>query len=578
MPASSAAPDAACPPLVVLQGPQSTTPERHRRARRAAKRRAPRAHTPPAAARPAPPAVPVLPRVPAPHPPARLLPVYRAAAARYGVRWEVLAAINAVETDFGRAMAVSSAGAVGWMQFMPATWAVYGVDADADGRLDPEDPVDAIFAAARYLAAAGAATDLPGALFAYNHADWYVTAVLARARAIAEAHAPLADALAAVGAGQFPVAGPTRWRRSDAAVHHGAISLYARRGAPVVAVTAARVIELGRSRRIGRYVVLRDDRGTRFTYAGLATLATERPVLHGPVPAAWPRAGRAAAVARRLFAHPRRPRAQRAGGFEQLLADDVAVHGYAAVRGRLGGPVPSRGPGIRLEALRRGARVPAGAILGRVGRLRRDQPAHVRFAVRPRGRRVARLDPRPLLEGWRRLEVAGGLRAGHGLAVAEPAVAAAAWPGQPLAEVVLADPRITIYPCGREDIAAGRIDDRVLAVLELLADSGLSPTVSSLQCGHSRFTTRGTISEHAGGDAVDIAAVDGIPILGHQGPDTITERTILRLLELHGELAPHQIISLMRFADRPQTLALPDHDDHIHVGFRPRAEASRRTT
>ena len=111
-----------------------------------------------------------------------LLPVYQAAGIEYGVRWEVLAAINEIETDYGRNLNVSSAGALGWMQFMPATWEAYGVDANRDGLKDPFNPVDAIFAAARYLRAAGAETDIRKAIFAYNHADWYVDSVLMRAR------------------------------------------------------------------------------------------------------------------------------------------------------------------------------------------------------------------------------------------------------------------------------------------------------------------------------------------------------------------------------------------------------------
>ena len=77
-----------------------------------------------------------------------LLPIYQAAGIEYGVRWEVLAAINEIETDYGRNLNVSYAGAQGWMQFMPATWKAYGTDANRDGKRDPYNPVDAIFAAA----------------------------------------------------------------------------------------------------------------------------------------------------------------------------------------------------------------------------------------------------------------------------------------------------------------------------------------------------------------------------------------------------------------------------------------------
>ncbi len=67
------------------------------------------------------------------------------------------------------------------MQFMPSTWATYGVDANGDGVKDPYNPEDAIFAAARYLSAAGMPADTYAAILAYNHADWYVAEVLANA-------------------------------------------------------------------------------------------------------------------------------------------------------------------------------------------------------------------------------------------------------------------------------------------------------------------------------------------------------------------------------------------------------------
>src|SRR5262249_18528750 len=85
-----------------------------------------------------------------------LLPIYQAAGTEYGIHWELLAAINEIETDYGRNLNVSSAGAEGWMQFMPDTWKQWGVDANQDGYADPLNPVDAIFTAARYLKAAGA--------------------------------------------------------------------------------------------------------------------------------------------------------------------------------------------------------------------------------------------------------------------------------------------------------------------------------------------------------------------------------------------------------------------------------------
>ncbi|HEY2072105.1 MAG TPA: lytic murein transglycosylase [Gaiellaceae bacterium] len=117
----------------------------------------------------------------APLPYAQLLSLWQQAGAEYGVPWQVLAAINKVESNFGRNMGPSSAGAIGWMQFEPSTWMRWGVDANGDGIADPWNASDAIFSAARYLDAAGASTDLYRAVFAYNHADWYVNEVLSLA-------------------------------------------------------------------------------------------------------------------------------------------------------------------------------------------------------------------------------------------------------------------------------------------------------------------------------------------------------------------------------------------------------------
>jgi murein DD-endopeptidase MepM/ murein hydrolase activator NlpD len=126
---------------------------------------------------------------PSPVPPAspavlsfdQLRDFWQRAGAAYSVPWQVLGAINKIESNFGQNMGPSSAGAVGWMQFMPSTWERWGTDADGDGRANPWGPEDAVFAAARYLAAAGAHEDISRAIFAYNHAQWYVDDVLSLA-------------------------------------------------------------------------------------------------------------------------------------------------------------------------------------------------------------------------------------------------------------------------------------------------------------------------------------------------------------------------------------------------------------
>jgi soluble lytic murein transglycosylase-like protein len=140
-----------------------------------------------------------------------LLPIYQAAGIEYGVRWEILAAINEIETDYGRNLNVSSAGALGWMQFMPATWEAYGVDANDDGTKDPFNPVDAIFAAARYLKAANADTDIRKAIFAYNHADWYVDSVLMRRGSSAGCPPTWSARCPGLTQGHFPVHATARY-------------------------------------------------------------------------------------------------------------------------------------------------------------------------------------------------------------------------------------------------------------------------------------------------------------------------------------------------------------------------------
>jgi hypothetical protein len=108
-------------------------------------------------------------------PAGELLEFYREARRRFGVPVHVLAAVNLVESAFGRLRNTSTAGAQGPMQFIPSTWAAYGMDGNI------RDPHDAILGAANYLRASGAPTDLRRALYAYNPSSQYVNAVLAYA-------------------------------------------------------------------------------------------------------------------------------------------------------------------------------------------------------------------------------------------------------------------------------------------------------------------------------------------------------------------------------------------------------------
>ncbi|MFK5634228.1 peptidoglycan DD-metalloendopeptidase family protein [Ornithinimicrobium sp. LYQ103] len=117
---------------------------------------------------------------PLPIPPA-VQELYEQAGAEYAIPWTLLAGVGMAETAHGRITATSSAGARGLMQFMPETFAAYGVDGDGDGLVDITGDADSVHSAANYLTASGARRGEEGvreALFAYNHADWYVNDVL----------------------------------------------------------------------------------------------------------------------------------------------------------------------------------------------------------------------------------------------------------------------------------------------------------------------------------------------------------------------------------------------------------------
>ena len=232
-----------------------------------------------------------------------LLPIYQSCGTEYGIPWQVLAGINKIETAFGTNLNVSSAGAEGWMQFIPSTWAAYGVDANDDGTKDPYNPVDAICAAARYLRAAGGDQDIRQAIFAYNHADWYVDEVLLYANQYGKLPDALVGSLTGLTEGaHFPVAADARYAddindaaalknsrtarktpgnaadvvRSDAA--RRSINIYSSLNAPVVAVNDGVIKKIGENDRLGKYLVLQDAYGNQYTYAQLGSIAKDHPV------------------------------------------------------------------------------------------------------------------------------------------------------------------------------------------------------------------------------------------------------------------------------------------------------------
>jgi hypothetical protein len=563
-----------------------------------------------------------------------LLPIYQAAGIEYGVRWEVLAAINEIETDYGRNLNVSSAGALGWMQFMPSSWEAYGVDPNKDGRKDPYNPVDAIFAAARYLKAANYENDVRGAIFAYNHADWYVDSVMLRARLISGVPADLVGSLTGLTEGRFPVAARARYA-DDLAEQEAvkrvkvgenaanvveseddrrSLEIFAQKGSPVVATNDGVIKKVGESKQLGNYIVLQDVYGNRYTYSGLGEVADHYPVLkedatdvraikaHGdgadPEPVKAASAGSQAATdnddaesdetaeavepaaslpfKERLFAHPSVEGARESGGLEQILDAKAREDGkFETYRNYFSRPFGADAKDVRLKRLKVGAQVIGGTILGRVGKVDPDKAAHLDFAIRPAGKGAPTIDPKPILDGWKLLEATAIYRAaGKNALYGRDAKAGGLSIGQilllpkPLLEKrVLSDERVELDDSGRTDIQSGQIDRRILATLAYLADSGLRPTVTSLKSDHGLMTASGNVSEHSSGNAVDIAELNGVPIYGHQEPGGVTDQGVRRLMRLQGTMAPHQIISLLDYG--ANTYAMGDHNDHIHVGFRP---------
>lgn len=222
-----------------------------------------------------------------------LLPIYQACGSEYGIPWQVLAAINRIETEFGTNVSTSYAGAMGWMQFMPGTWEAYGVDANGDRLKDPYNPVDAICAAGNYLAASGYAEDPRTAIFAYNRADWYVEDILTNAAAYSQIPTEMISALTGLTEGaRFPVAArdvdyegkiPTRGaeRQGSDSLNVGSdkdrrsIEIEAEGGSPVIAVNDSVVRSVDRN---AGTVVIEDAYGNRYSYAGLGSVATVHPV------------------------------------------------------------------------------------------------------------------------------------------------------------------------------------------------------------------------------------------------------------------------------------------------------------
>jgi murein DD-endopeptidase MepM/ murein hydrolase activator NlpD len=610
-----------------------------------------------------------------------LFPLYQACGTQYGIPWPVLASINRIETDFGRNLNVSSAGAMGWMQFIPSSWRAYGVDANEDGVKNPYSPPDAICAAARYLKAAGGQSDLRRAIFAYNHATWYVDEVLLYANQYAKLPETLVGSITGLTEGaHFPVAAKARYADdisereaakraqtsrsapgnaadviSDSPTRRG-INIYSKVNAPVVAVNDGVIKKMGQNAKLGKFIVLQDAYGNRFTYAQLGSISPVHPVpkeraltkqdfkLVEPKPDPKPSepasdgtnrssgpptdtasngggggnaggkasdgasggkggkdAGKASGPATtdqakassgrsaparssgpmnteelraRLFALPQRPSnaeaASLGGQLDSLMGQRVPA--YEEFKNYFSGVFRFDRQTMELRQLKVGSQVTGGTLLGKIGQTTEQAP-HLHFSIRPAGKGAPKIDPKVILDGWKLLEATAIYRAaGKNPFDSDATVGQILLMSKAtLMQRVLNNTRLQIYSCGRQDVQTGQIDRRSLAMMEYLTARGYHLTITSLKCGHSFYTTSGNVSAHSSGNAVDIAQVNGLPILGNQGPGSITEAVLRDLMLLQGTMRPAQLISLMDLG--PPTFVMSDHADHIHVGYTPPAGA-----
>ena len=369
-----------------------------------------------------------------------LLPIFQAAGTAYGIPWQVLAAINEVETDYGRDLSVSSAGAEGWMQFLPSSWSSYGVDANGDGFKDPYNPADAIFAAARYLRAAGGASDIRGAIYSYNHSQAYVSSVMLRAQLLGGTPSELLGAITGLTEARFPVHAAAHFSDGFPTVHGASgASQDDRRHDDLRRRGRARDRRPGRRsradraarRRSGRFISLRDAYGNTYVYAQLGSVATVYPVIEPRVDSTVSAQiehvrrgertgaersgdrGRAAALADLrsgdgLGPRARRGRRPRTGAAAAALPNRPSPRPAGRSRSRPHVRAFREGASdVYLHPLRAGVQVIAGTVLGHVGAgdaAAGEGAPHILFQIRPAGAGAPLIDPKPILDGWVALE------------------------------------------------------------------------------------------------------------------------------------------------------------------------------
>jgi hypothetical protein len=399
----------------------------------------------------------------------------------------------------------------------------------------------------------------------------------------------------------------------------------------VIAVNDGKVVKIGQSKQLGRYVELQDANGNVYTYAqlgsipksypvpkpikvtakeiaqelsapsapapkGPATAGTQAqaptistktaskeakaaapislPVAPAPAAAQQPQQAQQAQqtisapmVKERLFANPSRPASYAAGGAQQVKSASQEISSFQDYFS----DVLHLGKNqYTLEPLKAGSIVVAGTILGRLAAGSATDSSHVLFMIRPAGKKAPYIDPKPILDGWKLLEATAIYRAAgmSPFQVKNPSIGQILLMSkEQLQQRVLADPHVQIYACGRRDIQAGLIDRRILGAIEFLSLSGLNPYISGLECGHSLTAATGVDAAGATGSSMDISKIDGVAIQGHQGPGSITDLTIRRLLTLQGIFQPEQIISTMSYKSQPTTVSMANHANRIQVTY-----------
>ena len=495
-----------------------------------------------------------------------LLPIYQAAGAAYGIPWQILAAINEVETDYGRDLSVSSAGAEGWMQFLPSTWDQYGVDVNNDGFEDPYNPADAVFAAARYLKAAGGDTDIRAAILAYNHSQAYLNSVLLRARLLGGTPPELLGAITGLTEARFPVYAASHYDDSFPATEGSSphtvpgTTIVSQDGAPVIAVQDGTIVHIGQAGSLGRTISLKDAYGNTYIYSELGSTAKLYPMLEA------------------IESKPRSSSHARAATSKSATGATSARRGPWAPTAAASGATRMFRAGtdnVYLHPLQVGAHVIAGTVLGHVGP---GAEPHIVFQIKPAGIGTTLVDPKPILDGWVKLQSSSVIKAKG----RDPFAKISATPGQTLLESktqleqqVPRETQVHLPACERRLIADGRVDRRVLATLAFLAASGLRPGVSSRTCPSAAaqptagVATVRPLAASSVSDTLDISTIDGTPVVGPAGEAPSARLALGKLAALQGPMKPLQIAGAIHLAGGSHTVVLPGYAGLIHISFAP---------